>query len=81
MTVTAFSPRREPNEVARVTSTAAELLEVLLGQASTAPVSGSQLRVLLILESPPTRRPSASTAAPPGAVSPRPAWSWTAARC
>lgn len=33
-----------------MTSTAAELLEVLLGQASTAPVSGSQLRVLLILE-------------------------------
>ncbi|MEU0204267.1 MULTISPECIES: MarR family transcriptional regulator [unclassified Streptomyces] len=50
MTVTAFSPRREPNEVARVTSTAAELLEVLWGQASTAPASGSQLRVLLILE-------------------------------
>ncbi|MFD7242356.1 MarR family transcriptional regulator [Streptomyces massasporeus] len=50
MTVTAFHPRREPNEVARVTATAAELLEVLWGRASTAPASASQLRVLLILE-------------------------------
>jgi DNA-binding MarR family transcriptional regulator len=33
-----------------VTSTAAELLEVLWGRASTAPASASQLRVLLILE-------------------------------
>ncbi|GGX06398.1 MarR family transcriptional regulator [Streptomyces lomondensis] len=33
-----------------MTSTAAELLEVLWAQASTAPASGSQLRVLLILE-------------------------------
>ncbi|MFJ4692384.1 MarR family transcriptional regulator [Streptomyces sp. NPDC088766] len=33
-----------------MTSTAAELLEVLWGRASTAPVSASQLRVLLILE-------------------------------
>lgn len=33
-----------------MTSTAAELLEVLWGQASTAPVSASQLRVLFILE-------------------------------
>ncbi|MEV6613004.1 MarR family transcriptional regulator [Streptomyces sp. NPDC051051] len=31
-------------------ATAAELLEVLWGRASTAPVSASQLRVLLILE-------------------------------
>ncbi|MEV3973088.1 MarR family transcriptional regulator [Streptomyces sp. NPDC050698] len=50
MTVTDFRPRREPNEVARVTATAAELLEVLWGRASTAPASASQLRVLLILE-------------------------------
>ncbi|MEU8652539.1 MarR family transcriptional regulator [Streptomyces sp. NPDC048737] len=33
-----------------MTSTAAELLEVLWGRAATAPVSASQLRVLLILE-------------------------------
>lgn len=33
-----------------MTSTAAELLEVLWGSASTAPASASQLRVLLILE-------------------------------
>ncbi|MEU5595252.1 MarR family transcriptional regulator [Streptomyces sp. NPDC020298] len=50
MTVTAFRPRPEPAEVARVTATAAELLEVLWGRASTAPASASQLRVLLILE-------------------------------
>ncbi|MFI9169688.1 MarR family winged helix-turn-helix transcriptional regulator [Streptomyces lincolnensis] len=51
MIVTAFRPRPKPDEVAaRVTSTAAELLEVLWGRASTAPVSASQLRVLLILE-------------------------------
>ncbi|MDF3299209.1 MarR family transcriptional regulator [Streptomyces tropicalis] len=50
MTVTSFRPRPEPDEVARVTSTAAELLEVLWGRASTAPASVSQLRVLLILE-------------------------------
>ncbi|MFK8906571.1 MarR family winged helix-turn-helix transcriptional regulator [Streptomyces sp. YS-3] len=50
MTVTDFRPRSVPNEVARVTSTAAELLEVLWGRASTAPASASQLRVLLILE-------------------------------
>ncbi|MFF4031811.1 MarR family winged helix-turn-helix transcriptional regulator [Streptomyces sviceus] len=50
MTVTSFRPRSEPGEVARVTSTAAELLEVLWGRASTMPVSASQLRVLLILE-------------------------------
>jgi DNA-binding MarR family transcriptional regulator len=48
--VTTFRPRPEPAEVARVTATAAELLEVLWGQASTAPASASQLRVLLILE-------------------------------
>ncbi|MFJ5996700.1 MarR family transcriptional regulator [Streptomyces sp. NPDC092370] len=50
MTVTSLRPRPEPAEVARVTSTAAELLEVLWGRASTAPASASQLRVLLILE-------------------------------
>ncbi len=33
-----------------MTSTAAELLEVLWGRASTAPASASQLRVLLMLE-------------------------------
>lgn len=33
-----------------MTSTAAELLEVLWGRATTAPVSASQLRVLLVLE-------------------------------
>ncbi|PWI42850.1 MarR family transcriptional regulator [Streptomyces sp. ICBB 8177] len=42
--------RRQPDEVARVASVAAELLEVLWGRASTAPVSTSQLRVLFILE-------------------------------
>ncbi|MFG3658333.1 MarR family transcriptional regulator [Streptomyces sp. NPDC047706] len=51
MTVTAFRPRPEPDEVAaRVTATAAELLEVLWGRASTAPASASQLRVMLVLE-------------------------------
>ncbi|MFF5968572.1 MarR family transcriptional regulator [Streptomyces collinus] len=50
MTVTSLRPRPEPAEVARVTSTAAELLEVLWGRASTAPASASQLRVLLMLE-------------------------------
>ncbi|WP_190199403.1 MarR family transcriptional regulator [Streptomyces djakartensis] len=50
MTVTSLPPRPEPAEVARVTSTAAELLEVLWGRASTAPASASQLRVLLMLE-------------------------------
>ncbi|MFD5585423.1 MarR family transcriptional regulator [Streptomyces sp. NPDC058733] len=50
MTVTAFPARPQPVDVARVTSTAAELLEVLWGRASTAPASASQLRVLLILE-------------------------------
>lgn len=48
--MTAFRPRPEPDETARVTATAAELLEVLWGRASTAPASASQLRVLLILE-------------------------------
>lgn len=48
--MTSFRPRPEPAEVARVTSTAAELLEVLWGRATTAPVSASQLRVLLVLE-------------------------------
>nr|WP_187279132.1 MarR family transcriptional regulator [Streptomyces lavendulae] len=50
MTVAAFRPRPEPVEVARVTATAGELLEVLWGRASTAPASASQLRVLLTLE-------------------------------
>ncbi|MBQ1098326.1 MarR family transcriptional regulator [Streptomyces sp. b94] len=50
MAVSIIRPRPQPDEVARVTSTAAELLEVLWGRASTAPVSASQLRVLLILE-------------------------------
>ncbi|MEU8588928.1 MarR family transcriptional regulator [Streptomyces sp. NPDC048664] len=48
--VTSSSPRPEPAEVAHVTSEAAELLEILWGRASTAPVSASQLRVLFILE-------------------------------
>ncbi len=48
--MTAFRHRPEPEEVARLTSTAAELLEVVWGRASTAPASASQLRVLLILE-------------------------------
>ncbi|MFE0800623.1 MarR family transcriptional regulator [Streptomyces sp. NPDC058812] len=50
MAVSTIRPRPQPDEVARVTSTAAELLEVLWGRASTAPASASQLRVLLILE-------------------------------
>jgi DNA-binding MarR family transcriptional regulator len=49
VTVTAFR-RPEPDEVARVTTTAVELLEVVWGRASTAPTSASQLRVLHILE-------------------------------
>lgn len=44
------SSRPHPDQVARVTSQASELLEVLWGRASTAPVSASQLRVLFILE-------------------------------
>ena len=47
--MTAFR-RPEPDEVARVTTTAVELLEVVWGRASTAPTSASQLRVLYILE-------------------------------
>ena len=47
--MTAFR-RPAPDEVARVTTTAAELLEVVWGRASTAPTSASQLRVLHILE-------------------------------
>ncbi|MFG2025558.1 MarR family winged helix-turn-helix transcriptional regulator [Streptomyces sp. NPDC048825] len=39
-----------PDELARVTSEAAELLEAVWGRASTAPVSASQIRVLFILE-------------------------------
>ncbi|CAL9271964.1 MULTISPECIES: MarR family winged helix-turn-helix transcriptional regulator [Streptomyces] len=50
MNVSTVRPGPQPDEVARVTSTAAELLEVLWGRASTAPASASQLRVLLILE-------------------------------
>jgi DNA-binding MarR family transcriptional regulator len=48
--VTAFRRRPEPDEVARVTTKAVELLEVVWGRASTAPTSASQLRVLHILE-------------------------------
>ena len=48
--MTAFRRRPEPDEVARVTTTAVELLEVVWGRASTAPTSASQLRVLHILE-------------------------------
>lgn len=48
--MTSSGPRPQPGEVARVTSEAAELLEILWGRASTAPVSASQLRVLFILE-------------------------------
>jgi hypothetical protein len=50
VTVPAFRRRPEPDEVARVTTTAVELLEVVWGRASTAPTSASQLRVLNILE-------------------------------
>jgi hypothetical protein len=45
-----FRPRSGPGEVTGVTAMAAELLEVLWGRADTAPVSSSQLRVLLILD-------------------------------
>lgn len=45
-----FRPRPEPAEVAGVAAMAAELLEVLWGRADTAPVSSSQLRVLLALD-------------------------------
>lgn len=48
--MTAFRRRPEPDEVARVTTTAVELLEVVWGRASTAPTSASQLRVLHVLE-------------------------------
>ncbi|GHH86384.1 hypothetical protein GCM10018793_58060 [Streptomyces sulfonofaciens] len=48
--MTTFRPRPEPDEIARVTSRAAEFLEVLWGRASSSPTSASQLRVLLILE-------------------------------
>lgn len=48
--MTVFRPRPEPVEVAHVTLTAVELLEVLWGRASTAPASPSQMRVLLMLE-------------------------------
>ena len=48
--MSAFLPYRRPDEAARAASVAAELLEVLWGRASTAPVSTSQLRVLYILE-------------------------------
>ncbi|MEU6538461.1 MarR family transcriptional regulator [Streptomyces sp. NPDC047000] len=45
-----FRPRPEPGEAAGVTAMAAELLEVLWGRADIAPVSSSQLRVLLALD-------------------------------
>jgi DNA-binding MarR family transcriptional regulator len=48
--VTSSFSHPRPDEVAHVTSEAAELLEVLWGRASTAPVSASQIRVLFILE-------------------------------
>lgn len=48
--VSASLPHHRPDEAARAASVAAELLEVLWGRASTAPVSTSQLRVLYILE-------------------------------
>lgn len=48
--MTSSGPRPHSGEVARVTAEAAELLEILWGRASTAPVSASQLRVLFILE-------------------------------
>ncbi|MFF3488816.1 MarR family winged helix-turn-helix transcriptional regulator [Streptomyces sp. NPDC002701] len=48
--MTSSSARPRPHEVAPVAAQAAELLEVLWGRASTAPVSASQLRVLFILE-------------------------------
>ena len=48
--MTSSGPRPRRSEVARVTAEAAELLEILWGRASTAPVSASQLRVLFILE-------------------------------
>ncbi|MFF1631594.1 MarR family transcriptional regulator, partial [Streptomyces sp. NPDC058272] len=41
--MTSSGPRPQPIEVARMTSEAAELLEILWGRASTAPVSASQL--------------------------------------
>lgn len=44
------SSHPRPDELARLTSQAAELLEVVWGRASTAPVSASQIRVLFILE-------------------------------
>ncbi|MER6414005.1 MarR family winged helix-turn-helix transcriptional regulator [Streptomyces humidus] len=50
MSPSSRSSRPQPHQVARVTSQASELLEVLWGRASTAPVSASQLRVLFILE-------------------------------
>lgn len=50
VTVTSIQPLPEPAVAARVTSTAAELLEVVWGRASTAPASASQLRVLFIIE-------------------------------
>ena len=44
MTSSCSDPR--PDEVAHVTFAAAELLEVLWGRASTAPVSAYRIRVL-----------------------------------
>ncbi|PWI44803.1 MarR family transcriptional regulator [Streptomyces sp. ICBB 8177] len=48
--MTSSHPPHEPDEVARLTSRAAELLEAVWGQTPTAPVSPSQLPVLLVLE-------------------------------
>jgi DNA-binding MarR family transcriptional regulator len=48
--MTTLRPRPQPRQVARVTSQAAELMEVLWGRVPTAPVSPSQLRVLFVLE-------------------------------
>ncbi|MBD0844713.1 MULTISPECIES: MarR family transcriptional regulator [unclassified Streptomyces] len=48
--MTSSTSRPGPHEAARVTSRAAELLEVVWGRTSTSPVSPSQLRVLFILE-------------------------------
>ncbi|GGU97078.1 hypothetical protein GCM10010260_35990 [Streptomyces filipinensis] len=46
----AFRSRPSTDEAARMTATAAELLEMLSGRTSTAPASAPQVRVLLVLE-------------------------------
>ncbi|MEU6171933.1 MarR family transcriptional regulator [Streptantibioticus parmotrematis] len=48
--MTSSPPPHEPDEVARLTARAAELLEAVWGQTPTAPVSPSQLPVLFVLE-------------------------------